>query len=109
VLDIEEDFNVSKATLQKEAKAFLDALEAYYGIRPIIYSNADFYEKNLAGAFDQYPLWVAHYLQRNKPRISRNWSFWQHNDGGRVNGIIEKTDFNVFNGTPGAFQDLLLR
>jgi lysozyme len=109
VLDIEEDFNVSKATLQKEAKAFLDALEAYYGIRPIIYSNADFYEKNLAGVFDNYPLWVAHYLQRNKPRIGRNWIFWQHNDGGRVNGIMEKTDFNVFNGTPDAFQDFLLR
>ncbi|HEV3251877.1 MAG TPA: GH25 family lysozyme, partial [Puia sp.] len=48
--------------------------------------------------FDGYPLWVAHYLQKERPRIYRAWSFWQHNESGRVNGIVTRVDFDVFNG-----------
>jgi lysozyme len=53
-------------------------------------------------------LWAAHYYEYNQPRISRDWSFWQHSEAGRVNGIISKVDFNVFNGDSTAFIDLLI-
>ena len=89
-------------------KKWLDTVEAYYGIKPIIYTNADFYRQHLLGHFDNYPLWVAHYLQPNKPRISRDWSFWQHSEKGRVNGISSRVDFNVFNGDSTEFRSLLV-
>lgn len=109
VLDIEELAGASRASLQKELKAFLDETELRYGVKPIIYSNVDFYEKNLAGAFEEYPLWVAHYLQRDRPRISRNWVFWQHSEKARVNGIDSPVDFNAFYGDSSDFKALLLR
>jgi lysozyme len=108
VLDVEQIYRVSAAQLRKEMTAWLNAVELYYGVRPIIYTNAEFYKKYLQGYYDDYPLWVAHYLQPNEPRISRDWSFWQHSEQGRVNGISSKVDFNVFNGDSTAFRALLV-
>jgi lysozyme len=90
VLDVEQRFGVSKAQLQKEVKKWLQTVEAYYGITPVIYTNVDFYKQNLGSDFDGYPLWVAHYYQQEQPRIGRNWSFWQHNDQGNVNALLLK-------------------
>lgn len=108
VLDVEQTYGVSNAKLQFEVKMFLDRLEAHYGVKPIIYTNVDFYNRHLKGDFDEYPLWVAHYLQKNRPRIARNWAFWQYSETGRVNGIRGKVDFNVFNGDSTDFRDLLM-
>ncbi len=106
VLDVEQTNGVSGDRLRREVKAFLQTVEDYYGVKPIIYTNVDFYRVYLNGEFDDYPLWVAHYLQRDKPRIARNWLFWQHNEAGRVNGVRTKVDFNVFNGDSTEFRKL---
>lgn len=108
VLDVEQTYSVPADKLKKEVKSFLETVEAYYGVKPIIYTNVDFYAQNLNGAFDAYPLWVAHYLQQDKPRINRDWLFWQHNETGRVNGITTRVDFDVFNGDSTAFRNLLM-
>ena len=108
VLDVEQRNGVSKATLQKEVRAWLQTAEAYYHVKPIIYTNVDFYNQNLGSEFDDYPLWVAHYYQQDQPRISRRWAFWQHSDKGNVNGITSKVDFNVFRGDSADFIDLLM-
>lgn len=109
VLDIEQANGASIADLQQRAADWLSAVEKKYKVKPIIYTNADFYKTFLTGRFDDYPLWVAHYLVKDKPRISRNWSFWQHNETGHVSGINANVDFNVFNGDSAAFQNLLIR
>lgn len=108
VVDIEQTYGVSTAVLQKELKEWLDVVENYYGVKPIIYSNVDFYERHLGNKFDGYPFWAAHYYQYDTPRIGRNWHFWQHSEEGRVNGIFSKVDFNVFNGDSTAFTSLLI-
>jgi lysozyme len=109
VVDVEQTYGVDKKLLQQRLKAWLYATELAYGVKPIIYTNVDFYKKYLAGEFDDYPLWAAHYLQPTAPRISREWHFWQHSEKGKVNGIAAAVDFNVFNGDSTAFQQLLLK
>ncbi|HEX6333417.1 MAG TPA: glycoside hydrolase family 25 protein [Flavisolibacter sp.] len=108
VLDVEQNFGLPPEQLRASVKKWLDLVEAYYGVKPIIYTYVDFYKKNLAGYFDEYPLWIAHYLQPEQPRITRSWSFWQHSERGRVNGITSRVDFNVFNGDSAAFRALLV-
>ena len=108
VLDVEQLNGATVTQLKREAKIFLDIVENHYGVRPIIYTNVDFYTRNLGDEFDAYPLWVAHYYQPSHPRIKRGWSFWQHSDEGRVNGINGKVDFNVFNGDSTDFKNLLI-
>jgi len=109
VLDIEQTYGVSKEILKNEMKEWLNIVEANYNVKPIIYTNIDFYKQNLGSDFDDYPLWVAHYYQPRQPRIKRDWVFWQHNDNGRVNGVLSPVDFNVFSGDSIAFSQLLIK
>jgi lysozyme len=107
VLDIEETYGVKTPDTKKRVKEWLYTIEAYYHLKPIIYTNVDYYKNFLGPEFDGYPLWVAHYLQNDKPRIERNWIFWQHNESGKVNGMPPGVDFNVFNGDSISFKLLL--
>jgi lysozyme len=108
VLDVEQTFGASAVQVRKEVKEWLNVIESYYSVKPIIYTNVDFYERYLKDAFDDYPLWVAHYLQPHQPRITRDWTFWQHSEQGRVNGIYTRVDFDVFNGDSLSFRALLV-
>lgn len=107
VLDVEQLNGTSKSQLKKEIKKWLEIVQNHYKVKPIIYTNVDFYNRNLGSEFDEYPLWVAHYYQLEQPRIQRGWVFWQHSDEGRVNGINGKVDFNVFNGDSTDFLNIL--
>lgn len=108
VLDVERTYGVPPDKMRQRVKEWLQVIEDYYHVRPIIYTNVDFYEQFLKDDFDSYPLWVAHYLQKERPRIYRDWHFWQHSEEGHVNGILTKVDFNVFNGDSLAFKELLV-
>ncbi len=109
VLDVEQANGTSVYDLQQRVSDWLKLVEKRYKVKPIIYSNINFYNTFLVGRFDDYPLWVAHYLEKNKPRIQRNWTFWQHNETGHVNGIRTNVDFNVFNGDSCAFKNILIK
>lgn len=108
VVDIEQTYGVSLPVLKKELKEWLRVIEYYYGVKPIIYTNVDFYSRCLGKEFNSYPLWAAHYFQYDTPRINRQWDFWQHSEEGRVNGILSKVDFNVFNGDSLQFRNILI-
>lgn len=108
VLDVEQAHGIPASKMQQRVKEWLSVIEGYYGVRPIIYTNVDFYKKYLDEEFDNYPLWVAHYINKGKPRIYRDWHFWQYSETGRVNGIISKVDFNVFNGDSTEFRKILV-
>ncbi len=109
VLDVEKSGRLSVAEMQKEVKTWLVTIGNHYGIKPIIYTNIDFYQRYFQTGFEEYPLWIAHYLQPYKPRIEAKWIFWQHNENGRVDGINGAVDFNVFNGDSTDFNKLLIQ
>jgi lysozyme len=108
VLDIEQTSGVSPEKLRARAKEWLQTIQDHYHVMPIIYTNVDFYKQYLKDDFDGYPLWIAHYLQKERPSIYRDWAFWQHSEAGRVNGILTRVDFDVFNGDSAEFRKLLI-
>lgn len=109
VLDIEQLYGVRPAKMRKEVQDWLTIVEDFYKVKPVIYTNVNFYSRYLQSQFDDYPLWAAHYLEKDRPRINRPWLFWQHNESGRVNGITKPVDFNVFNGDDDDFENLLVK
>jgi lysozyme len=109
VLDVETINSTSKKDLQQRVLEWLSIVENHYNVKPIIYTNAVFYETYLAEVCANYPLWVAHYLVKDKPRISRNWLLWQHSEKGHVNGIDAYVDFNAFNGDSSDFKKMLIK
>jgi lysozyme len=112
VVDVEETRGMNRAQIQRYTKAFMDLLEKYYKVKPILYTNRDFYKNYFAGVkdFEDYPLWIAHYhvSDLDMPNDEK-WHFWQHSDRGHVNGINEKVDFNVFYGDSLALRKFCLR
>lgn len=109
VIDVENLYGTKPEVLRRELKLFLTESERRYKVKPIIYTYLNFYENYLGEEFEAYPLWIAHYLQPTKPRIQRHWTFWQHSESGKVNGIKTNVDFNVFYGDSISFQNLLIK
>ena len=104
VLDVErlpDDGDL--AAFQEELLAWLHTVEAYYHVKPIIYTYYNFKEQNLSdGRFDDYPYWLAHYYV-DRMEYKGPWKFWQHTDAGKLPGIRGYVDLDVYNGS---FYDL---
>ncbi|MGI4739295.1 MAG: glycoside hydrolase family 25 protein [Janthinobacterium lividum] len=99
VLDVEASRFHDVAEMRLEVRQWLDAVEAHYHVRPILYSNYTFYRHYLAGHFDDYPLWLAHYEVERPTLPASRWIIWQHSDESYVPGIRGTVDFNVFQGS----------
>lgn len=99
VVDIEETRGLNREQVRRYTLAFLDLLQQNLGVKPIVYTNRDFYKNHFANEpdFKPYCFWIAHYhvADLSMPDDSK-WHFWQHSDRGSVNGINERVDFNVF-------------
>jgi hypothetical protein len=72
---------------------FVDAIEGYYGYKPVIYTANWWWSKGKTlRDVSSYPLWVASYT--SKPIIPLGWqncAIWQYTSNGKVNGITENT------------------
>lgn len=111
VVDIEETRGMTKAQVRKYTKDFLVLLESRLKVKPIVYTNRDFYKNYFANEanFKPYCFWIAHYYVADlKMPDDSKWHFWQHSDQGTVNGINEPVDFNVFYGDSVALRRLCL-
>ena len=89
--------------VRAELQAYLEAVEAHYGLKPIIYTLEDTHARYIAGAFDGYDLWVRNVL--TPPRVS-GWTFWQYSSRDWRKGYAgpeEYIDMNAFVGTAEAF------
>ena len=113
VLDLEAHDNQPKARIIERAKVWLDAVEAAFGKKPIIYSGQyylqDYFSETGGGPpvwAKDYPLWLAQYPAQYSsgmvpvlPKGWFKWALWQYTDKGVVNGINAAVDMNLFNGT----------
>jgi|GEM_PF-44337 len=110
VVDIEVLDGVSPEKMRLELSAFVKKVEEVSGVKPIIYTGISYYRDYLAGHFDGYTLWIAHYYQEEL-QIAKgtNWWFWQHSDIATINGINHKVDFDAFKGDSLQFQQLLVK
>lgn len=108
VLDVEQTDKRSADIIRAGVRTWLLLIERHYGVKPILYTNHDFYVKFFEGHFDKYPLWLAHYEVKH-PRLGRErWAFWQHSDEVLMPGIRGYVDGNVFDGTEAEFARLAI-
>ncbi len=101
VVDIEYSNGRSPEKISEGLKVFMSRLEKYYGVRPIVYTNINFYNTYLIGNIDDYPLWIAGYFDHERfyNEFLTPWILWQHSEKGKVDGIRGNVDFNVFKGS----------
>lgn len=110
IVDIEKEPRKKRISdLRRELKNFLDTIEAHYRVKPIIYTMDSFFQSYLSnGDFDDYPLWIANYNRSSVPR-SAHWVIWQFSERGRIKGVDEYVDLNIFRGSKREFDQLLIR
>lgn len=111
VVDIEYSNGKSKQKICDDLKVFISRLEKHYGVKPIIYTNINFYTTYLDGSFDKYPLWIAGYFDHDRfyNEFLTPWVIWQHSESGKVDGINGSVDFNVFKGNLDSMKRMTLK
>ncbi|MDO4804087.1 MAG: GH25 family lysozyme [Lachnospiraceae bacterium] len=75
-----------KEDVVRELSVFLDALETQYGVKPMIYTRSDIYEKYLEGTFDSYPFWISSLYTPIKWNYHGDWYIWQYLNRGILDG-----------------------
>lgn len=107
IVDLEESIlggNVDKA--RKVLARILQALEARFACKPIIYCSQAFREAMLGGGFDGYPVYVARYLNADKPQGA---DIWQFSETGVIEGVPRPVDLDALFQLRFRFDDLLLK
>ena len=98
VLDIEKlPENQSVARLKIGLRRWLEAVEAHYKVKPIIYTGEKYYDDFLKEEFSDYLFWIANY-NFYREKMKEDWLFWQFTEKGSVPGIIGNVDVNIYNG-----------
>jgi lysozyme len=86
------------ADIRGELVAFMDAVEAHYGKRPIVYVTYEFHQAHLDGHAGTEHFWVRSLFL--PPSIQKqSWLFWQFHNRGFRPGISGPVDLDAFRGS----------
>ncbi len=97
MIDVEVKGRASVSEMRNRLRQFLKGVEEYYRVKPIVYSGQNFYNKYLAGYFEDYLFMIAKYSE-GMPELNGNAKFamWQYTSSGRVRGIQGSVDWSCF-------------
>lgn len=97
IIDVEHRGKEALRTFQTKLRSFLQLVEKHYGVKPLIYTSRDFYNKYLSGPFTHYKYMIARYHE-DVPELCDNAAFvlWQFTASGRIPGIRGNVDRSCF-------------
>ena len=75
-----------REAVERELGAMLSALEAYYGLKPVIYATESAYARYLSGGYAEYDVWIRNVWTQPRLDDGREWTFWQYADRERLAG-----------------------
>ncbi len=105
VVDVEyygdkEQFPPEKEDVVRELTVFLNTVEAKYGVKPMIYTRAEIYDKYLQDFSGDYKMWMSSLYTPLSWNYKGDWYIWQYLNRGTLEGYSggEKyIDMNVLN------------
>lgn len=96
---------ISREDALEKIAVMLKGLREHTGKKPIIYTDINFHEDVLEGAFNDHPYWLRSTAAPLTKRYARDrWEFWQFTTTGRVPGITGHVDRNAFFGGEREFE-----
>ncbi len=106
VLDLESDAGLPPEELARRGLIWLEELSRLCGCKPVLYTNQHYYRLLSPWLPRTQSIWLAAYGYRTAPLMQEDPRilFWQFSDQGRVNGIREAVDLNVFRGDTAALR-----
>lgn len=93
MIDIETRGGLDEEEFCDSLFRFLDLVEKAYKQKPLLYTFANFYDRNLQGKIDGYKLMIAQYTAR-EPILAdgRDITLWQYTGKGHINGVNGHVD-----------------
>ena len=94
----------------RELRIYLEIIEEEYGIKPLIYTRSDIYDKYLKGEFDEYRKWISSLYTPISWNYKDDWYIWQYLNRGELEGYTggeRYIDLNVLNKDK-ALEDLIV-
>lgn len=89
--------------MEKNVRSFVRLLEKRVGVRPVIYTSADYWGRNLPDADwgCDYPLWLDHPGEVLPAQVWpwASWTFWQQGYQERLPGVAGSCGINLFIGS----------
>ena len=101
----------NKEDVIRELKVFVEMLEEQYGVKPLIYTRTDIYDKYLKGEFDEYKKWISSLYTPLSWNYKDDWYIWQYLNRGELEGYTggEKyIDLNILNKDK-SLEDLIVK
>lgn len=98
-VDVEILGHNTEPGLPNRLRRFLEIIEDHYGVKPLIYTSPNFWDRHMADDFGDYPLWVAEYGV-DQPRLPKGWDdwhLWQWEDDPQVPGVEKDADRSHLN------------
>ena len=95
----------NKTDIVCEIQDWLNAVEAAFGVKPVIYTTEAFYKDCIGSEFPDYDIWIRSVYK--PPAESVQWTFWQYSSRVRLNGYDGEErfiDMNTFHGTTEEFE-----
>lgn len=96
VVDIETMGDDPPGDLPARLRVFVAALEAHYGVKPIVYTGPRFWDRYLGAGYGDHALWVAEYgvEQPSLPTGWHRWTLWQDRGDATVPGVERVADLS---------------
>ena len=97
IVDVERRGKGSLRDFQAKLQNFLTGIERIYGVKPIIYTGVNFFNKYLAGKFSKYDFMIARYGD-DVPELMEDvrivlWQFTQHGSVSGIGGHVDRSCF----------------
>ncbi len=111
MVDIETVDGHSVSETRDSLLVMLELLENHFGVKPIIYSSNNLYNKICGSRFLKYKSYIGRYGKK-KPIIPGSngchYLIWQYSERGRIKGIPTRVDLCRFH-QDASIKDILLR
>lgn len=97
LVDVEVRGRMPLSEFRSNLLQFLKGIENYYGVKPMIYTGVNFYNRYLSTGFSEYMFMIARY-SNELPNLQGKPKFviWQYSESGRIAGIRGNVDLSTF-------------
>ncbi len=110
VIDLEyyrSDNLPTTEAVRENLRILLDALTEQYGKTPIIYTTNQCYEEYLKGTDMEYILWIRSVFTPPSSKLTPEWTFWQYNPRGLLEGYEGDEQFIDLNAYCGTMEEFI--
>lgn len=97
VVDVEHLGHNTTGDMTTTLLRFLEVFEQETGLRPMIYTTPNFWDRSFRPEFSDYDLWMAEF-EVDQPKVPfgwQSWTLWQRQNDQSIPGVEKSADISI--------------